>query len=307
MATQVDNVFEFIKYTKATQSVSLKVLQKFVLSLDKIELQHMVTFYLRSILKKSLNHDVNGLTLSQARHRLLIEKNDSKSNNSSTIDQQIINKIQKNYGNKYNKKMIKKLQQHHDENKHLLSITPQILASTFQYLSFRELCKVQATCSYFIYLKHNMNGQCNYFINLDDKFWHKAMKCQIPFNVLTKFKHIGIKSMYYGKSSYCNVTTKRRIFDHILKAIIKSSRISLQRLEINITSSHGRRWGVTPHLCLYQIMNECECDLFPKLSSLIWRHESYMVSTLTFNNDINIIKDNLFLKMPSLNNFSICR
>ena len=42
-----ENLWSFIKNTKATQSASLKVLQKFVLSLSKQELQHLIECYLK--------------------------------------------------------------------------------------------------------------------------------------------------------------------------------------------------------------------------------------------------------------------
>ena len=40
----------FIKHCKATQSASLKTLQKFILSLNKKELRHLIELYLKSMI-----------------------------------------------------------------------------------------------------------------------------------------------------------------------------------------------------------------------------------------------------------------
>ena len=140
MEPLVSDIFSFIKHSKATQSASLKVLQKFILSLNKMELQHLITLYLKSVVKEFIIHKANGLTLKQSVQRLLNNHKDNDGNSNSktnSIDNQILNKMQENYSNKHNKKLMKQLQQNHDENKHLLSITPHTLASTLYIYVFR--------------------------------------------------------------------------------------------------------------------------------------------------------------------------
>ena len=174
--------FSFVKNIKATQTVSFKALQSFISSLNKNELQHMIVLYLKSVMKEFINHDSKGLILKESVERLI--NTEPQKSDSHTINNQILNKIQDCYGNhKYNKKsIVKQLQQNHPQNKHLLSITPHILSSILQFLTFRELCKMQSTCSYFVYLHHNMNGNNNNcFINLDHKFWQRAMQCRITY------------------------------------------------------------------------------------------------------------------------------
>ncbi len=83
------------------------------------------------------------------------------------LDEQIFNKMSKGYGNKYNKKIIKKIQQNHPESKHLLFISPQVLAYSFQYLSFKESSKIESVCSYFTYINTKYEALSHFYINLN--------------------------------------------------------------------------------------------------------------------------------------------
>eukprot|EP01084_Bolivina_argentea_P268182 455448_1 len=125
MSTEIEpnipdlNVWSFIKKTKATKSASLKVLQSFILSLNKYELRHLIECYLKS--KISGKHCESTLKYS---HQTLIKTSDNNNENINETDKQILCKMNKKYGKKYNKKIIKKIQQN---NKNILSIPPQIL------------------------------------------------------------------------------------------------------------------------------------------------------------------------------------
>ncbi len=66
-----------------------------------------------------------------------------------SIDKQILHKMHKKYGKKHNKKIIKQIQQTKTRNNYILCIPPQVLSYSFQYLSFKQLCKIQSVCSYF--------------------------------------------------------------------------------------------------------------------------------------------------------------
>eukprot|EP01083_Nonionella_stella_P004011 11541_1 len=135
------NLWSFIKSTQATRLASLKSIQKFILSLNKTELTHLITFYLQSKLSK------RNLTLKQTEHELL---NNEPNGVLQTIDKQIISKLNAKYGTKYHKKVISNTTQRpkNDEcnAKHLLLIPQQVLAYSFQFLSFQELCQAQTVC-----------------------------------------------------------------------------------------------------------------------------------------------------------------
>eukprot|EP01084_Bolivina_argentea_P268181 455446_1 len=146
------DLWSFIKHRKATESASLKVLQQFVLSLNKYELRHLIEIYLKSKLPKLQNDKTVSYT--KATLQRLQNNNNNINNDYSSIDTQILSKLTRKYGNKYNKKMLATIQQKHNSKKrtNLLSIHSQVLAYTFQYLSFTNLCKIQHTCLYFTYL-----------------------------------------------------------------------------------------------------------------------------------------------------------
>eukprot|EP01084_Bolivina_argentea_P053662 98497_1 len=103
-----EDVWSFIKCTKATQSASLKSLQKFILSLNKNELIHLIESYLKSKLSKNNTFSCDSLTLKQTHSNLLESK--SPENNTeivTDIDNVILHKLNNKYGNKYNKKIMK--------------------------------------------------------------------------------------------------------------------------------------------------------------------------------------------------------
>eukprot|EP01084_Bolivina_argentea_P177189 306460_1 len=104
------NKWTFIQHRRATKLASFKVLQEFVLSLDKHELRHMIECYLKS---KLSSHDFVGTTLKNSFETLINNNNDKNHNIDSmnSIDKQILNKMNKKYGKKHNKKIMKQIQQ----------------------------------------------------------------------------------------------------------------------------------------------------------------------------------------------------
>eukprot|EP01083_Nonionella_stella_P256706 879518_1 len=113
------NAWSFIQSTKSTRLASLKSIRKFILSLNKTELTHLITFYLQSKLSK------HNLTLRETEEELL--SSDPCSNALQTIDNQIISKLNQKYGSKYHKKVILKMVQQKPNDKksnktHLLLI-----------------------------------------------------------------------------------------------------------------------------------------------------------------------------------------
>eukprot|EP01083_Nonionella_stella_P278526 947179_1 len=148
-------LWTFIGSAQATELVSLRLLQKFVLSLNKAELAHLVQTYLQSKLSECNTFNANGLTVTQTMQNIFHDRTENIT--SQSIDKQIISKLNQNYGTKYKKKVICKIQQTNPKSRkqskpHLLSIHPQVLAYSFQFLSFKELCRTQSVCVYFLYL-----------------------------------------------------------------------------------------------------------------------------------------------------------
>eukprot|EP01084_Bolivina_argentea_P167345 290452_1 len=111
------NLWSFIRNVKATKSASLKVLQRFVLSLNKNELRHLIQCYLKYKLLQTESEDTTN------------DSNENSNTINPTLHTQIISKMNNNYGKKYNKKIIAKIQQKNKNKINLLSIYPQALAN----------------------------------------------------------------------------------------------------------------------------------------------------------------------------------
>ncbi len=163
--------------------------------------------------------------------------------------------MSKGYGNKYNKKIIQKIQQNHLESKHILCISPQVLAYSFQYLSFKESSKIESVCSYFTYINRKYEALSHFYINLNHKFWTRVMRNQININRLIKFKHICIASTYEGKDSWeKSVRQRAQLFVHILNFIIsKLMYIQSQRMVGVMDSQYYIIFYL--NLILYQSIN----------------------------------------------------
>eukprot|EP01084_Bolivina_argentea_P292717 503304_1 len=147
------NLWSFINHSKSTQFASLKVLQQFVLSLNKKELQHLIETYLKSKLTPKINPNA---TLNHTNEQIL--KNNTQ-NFQNAIDEKILLKMNNIYKRKYSSKITTKMQQ----KSHLLSIPPQILSYSFQYLSYSEMCRLSNVCLCFFYVKKKYNGLSNYY------------------------------------------------------------------------------------------------------------------------------------------------
>ena len=159
------DVWSFIRNARATQSASFSTLQKFVLSLEAQELRHIIEVYLKS---KLGDHDSNGLTFKGSVDKLI---NKQTNGMREAVDASIMNNMQKKYGKKYNKKIIQIIQQNNTENKeHILSMNSQVFAYSFQYLSFKELCRILPTCSYFVYLDASYQGLSHCYIDLNQQY-----------------------------------------------------------------------------------------------------------------------------------------
>ena len=139
--------------SKATQAASFDSLRKFVLSLDHRELKfgarfmiqkykaiptnyvcivllrHLIDTYLKTTIKKEYNED--GLVLKTATGKLLYDEHPRKA--MDRLDDVICKKMKAKYG----KEIVRVLQQNRCEKKHILTVEPHVLASTFQYLSYK--------------------------------------------------------------------------------------------------------------------------------------------------------------------------
>ena len=165
MAAGKPSVWTFINNSKATETASLKQLQQFVLSLDAKELRQLISVYLRSVVGKHQHQ--NELTLKSAVGALL--NNVSNTNTDHVTDASILHKMQLQYGNECGKKVLSKMQQKRNSN-HILATSAQVMASAFQFLSFKELCSIQPTCCFFVYLRTKYSALCHYHINLDHTY-----------------------------------------------------------------------------------------------------------------------------------------
>eukprot|EP01083_Nonionella_stella_P173051 595743_1 len=96
------NLWSFIRNTQATQLASLKVLQKFILSLNKTELSHIINCYLRSKVSKYASFKATGLTFKQTEDQWANEEPDNEK--LEVIDRHIISKLNAKYATKYQKK-----------------------------------------------------------------------------------------------------------------------------------------------------------------------------------------------------------
>eukprot|EP01083_Nonionella_stella_P157743 512468_1 len=262
------NLWSFIKSTKATRLAPLKSMQKFILSLNRTELTHLITSYLHSKLSQSNSFDGDGLTLDRTANALL--RNESSDNTLGTIDKQIVAKLNAQYGGN--------MEPNNDEcnPKHLLSIPQQVLAYSFQFLSFRELCQAQTVCVHFMYLNKQYPALTHYYLKIDTKFCQNAMRYRVCLSNLSSFKHVDIKTAYYGMGTYCSADKKRRsqLFQFLLRTIIRQSKSSLDVLSIHVPSLTGEVLNSTfecpPFSVLLYIMHEF--DQLP-ISKLFWRQD----------------------------------
>eukprot|EP01083_Nonionella_stella_P165622 551439_1 len=266
------NAWSFIQSTKATRLASLKSIQKFILSLNKTELTHLITFYLQSKLSK------HNRTLKQTEDELL---SSDSCDALKTIDKQIISKLNDKYGSKYHKKVISATIQKPNNNKsnpkHLLLIPPQVLAYSFQFLSFRELCKAQTVCVHFMYLNRQYPALTHYYLKMDTKFFSRAMRHRMCLSDLSCFKHICITAAYWSMGRFTTADNRRRskLFQIILRTLIQQSKSSLDVLSIDVRawSAHVRNisFDHPPFSVLLFIMNEFDQLL---ISKLFWNRDS---------------------------------
>eukprot|EP01083_Nonionella_stella_P143083 443907_1 len=297
------NLWSFIKSTQATRLASLKSIQKFILSLNKTELTHLITFYLQSKLSK------RNLTLKQTEHELL---NNEPNGVLQTIDKQIISKLNAKYGTKYHKKVISNTTQRPKTDecnaKHLLLIPQQVLAYSFQFLSFQELCQAQTVCVHFMYLNKQYPALTHYYLRMNNIFCQHAMRSRVRLSDLSFFKHIDIGAAYYGLGRHCYADQKRRanLFQYVLRTIIRQSKSSLDVLSIFVPylgSIHNAAFDCPPFNVLLCIMNEV--DQLP-ISKLLWSRDYVKPSRDRTVSDVLLTIQSKFVHfLPRLTSLSI--
>eukprot|EP01083_Nonionella_stella_P155308 501597_1 len=303
------NLWSFIKCTKATQLAPLRVLQEFVLSLNKRELTHLIKSYLQSKLSTNNTFNANGLTMRQTAHRLL--NNTTINHTLRTVDTQIVSKLTQRYGMKYRRNVISHTQQTNSDCKrmNLLSIHPQVLAYSFQFLSFRELCKVQSVCVHFTYLNKHYPALTHYYFKLDKKFLWPASRFKVPLSNLSFFKHIEVNILYCNLD-YWNKDPERRtkLFQLMLKTVITQSKSSLDILTIDIpprfrNCNTAAIVRLSPFNILLYIMNEFD---HLNVSKLYWNQDYFKPSNdCDASNMLQQIKPKLVHSFPRLRSLSI--
>ena len=159
----------------------------------------------------------------------------------ATIDDGILTKMNEKYGEKQNKKTLRIIQQNQSENHHILSMNPEVLAYSLQYLSFRESSELQNVCSYFVYLKKKYHAMSYYYVNLDELFWRHMFRSKVNLALLSHFKHIEISCSFHARRPDDWTFYKTTIFRKILKRILNKSLFCLDVLEIDIPRNkvHG--------------------------------------------------------------------
>eukprot|EP01083_Nonionella_stella_P180916 646568_1 len=294
------NVWTFIKNNKATDASSLNVLQTFVMSLSHSALQHLIKTYLQSVSAK-YSIEKNGLTLKQYAD---VISNTDKSDTQCLLhpsDTEILRKINKKYGKKYNKRIMRIVQQNRSDNTHLLAVPPQILAYSFQYLSFKEVSAITPVCCYFTYLVHTFPALCHHHIHLNQRFFLSAMRNRVHLKHLSHFKSVEISCAYFDVLYSWKDGTKYRwiLFKHILYHVIHHSVCSLHTLKINIEHAFGKMYGTNIRNVLLMILNKH--DVF-HITNLQWFSDYFLPATET-SSILNTINDTICLKLPDLEHF----
>ena len=185
----------------------------------------MIDTYLKATIGTS--DYLHPLTATQTAAKL--QAADPPEHYNQSVHRHILSKMETEYGAKFRKNIVRTLQQKKTDNKHLLTINAQVMASSFQYLSYNELCRIMPTCSYFLYLHHSYPGLAHHFINLDHGFWLNAMRNMVNWKTLTHFKHIRLESVYQGQCPWqWNATKRTKLFIEILKRIKNDSTHTLE-------------------------------------------------------------------------------
>eukprot|EP01083_Nonionella_stella_P047560 127317_1 len=296
------NVWTFIKNNKATDAASLKLLQAFAMSLSGSALKHLIKTYLQSV-SAQYSIDKNGLTHKQYVQKISETNDQNICSPLHQSDQEILHKINKTYGKKYNKRIMNIVQQKHAHNPHLLSVTPQIVSYSFQYLSFKELSKITSVCCYFTYLVHNYPALCHYYVDLNQSFFLSAMRNRIHLQQLSHFKSLGISAAYFGSSRMSYRTAQLHkwvLFKHILHRVITQSVSSLNTLKINISHAAGtdmyRRPNEPPSNILLQILTKYDV-LY--ITTLKW-FSDYFLSPDPTSHILTQINEKIHDKLPYL-------
>ena len=259
----MNHVWNVISNLKATQSAPLDVLQQFVLSLEHRQLTQIIAAYLQSVIRT--NQNAFGSTLKQSAAELL-QRHDRDIDGLSVVDSTILRKMQDHYGNQHKRQRLLQIQQRHDANTHLLTISPQVLACSFQYLPFQDLCSVLPTCSYFVHLHKKYTSLCHHRLHLSHQLLSKAMRNRINLRCLRSFKHIKIS---YG---YFDGHLKEDLFNFVLKTAMAQSTDTMQTLEVSVSTAAGRcEWGV-----MSRVMDAL--DVFP-VTCLIWNDDEILLAS----------------------------
>eukprot|EP01084_Bolivina_argentea_P277699 474207_1 len=201
------------------------------------------------------------------------------------------------------------MQQNKNKNNNLLSIPAQVLAYSFQYLSYKNVCKIQHTCIYFTYLNKRYPALTHYYLRFDRTLFLNIVKHRTDLHFLSYFKHIAIKYVYYNLDSRYSEYAKKRhteLFKYILKTIITQNISGLQILEINVIydyeylTNRARRELPQFNLLLH-ILNEFDGL---SLQKLIWNDDIFKITNnYSMQQLITEIQTKLISKVNSLKHF----
>ena len=221
----------------------------------------------------------------------------------ATIDQNIIDKMERTYESKYTAKLISKMQRRSAPNKYSLSrMDPQVLATTMQYLKYYEFCSIIPTCSIFVYIQSRYPSLCHYYVNLNQRFWSELMRNCINWSHLQSFKHIKMSCSYgsdYDPSSLWRYGKKKMnqmiIFKTVGDRIFSSSVNTLRTVEIDIKVEDI--FSAVPGTCMLKKLMQSQ-DL-TSVTKLFWANDACAES----HEQYQWIADNFHRSFPNLQCF----
>eukprot|EP01083_Nonionella_stella_P025095 69131_1 len=280
----------FLHNEEAIRNISLKTLQKFMLSLNKHSLVHLITVWMTTLLHHQPYTFKNGRYIKHA-------------------DQMILNSMQSHFV----KDCIANQEEDSDHIEHhtILTMNPEALAYSMQFLTFREKCKLEGVCSNFIHINRKYNTLSNYSIHIDRKFVNKFKGGYVNESRLRQFKHVCISISYNNNRHGGEKGHSIFAFNRALRLVIGNSLNSLKTLEFKPTNERDGN----VHDTIYSVLNNI-LGKYHRLSvkKLIWREDGFAPSWCrngdatpyrhSLQNVLTYTAANICLKMPDLEEFS---
>ena len=256
---------EYVEYCQQLQEASSRSLTQFTESLDETEMKTIVRQYLFSKLEKTL----------------------------SPSDAAIFDKFHRYLETKH-------LHTQHAE----FTIPMELLAYTFSFLSYNELCACAPTCSFFLFTQTRFPKLAHHHVQLTHHLvvHYLKMMTQNPYQKLPLkyFHHIVINCAYHSGDSRQN--KRADLYDQFIESIIQTSLDTLETLHIAIPNN--LRFGdanFDKKIILQHILNTF--DTFPELRTLKWEETLRIVNPITIWHALTEIESSIGAKLRQLDTF----